>query len=317
MKALLSLAICFWLAGLVYAQNWPSFRGAQASGVADGMNPPVTWDAAKGTNILWKTPIPGLAHSSPIVWGNRVFITTAISGDPNSPFEFGLTDTGASAKDTTKHIWRVYCLDKNSGRVLWEKTAYEGVPKVKRHLKASHANSTPATDGKYLVAFFGSEGLFCFDLDGKQLWWQDLGLLDGGWSSAKGLQWGFGSSPVIFKNLVIVQCDTQGQSFLAAFNLKDGRQIWRTLREEDTSWSTPTINETGNETGRQAELVSSGTKFFRGYDPMTGKELWRLADGIDVKIPTPITAHGLYFLGGGSANEKLNFFAPGRSITIQ
>lgn len=305
MKFLLSPAICILLAGSAYAQNWPSFRGAQASGVADGMNPPVTWDAPKGTNILWKTPIPGLAHSSPIVWGNRIFITTAISGDPNSPFEYGLTDTAASAKDTTKHSWRVYCLDKNSGRVLWEKTAHEGVPKVSRHMKASHANSTPATDGKYLVAFFGSEGLFCFDLDGKQLWKQDLGLLDGGWSSAKGLQWGFGSSPVIFKNLVIVQCDTQGQSFLAAFNLKDGKQVWRTSREEDTSWSTPTINETGG----QAELVSSGTKFFRGYDPLTGKELWRLADGTDVKIPTPVTAHGLYFLGGGSANEKLKFFA--------
>lgn len=305
MKSLLSLTICVWLAGSVWAQNWPSFRGQQASGVADGMNPPVAWDAEKSVNVAWKTPIPGLAHSSPVVWGDKIFVTTAISGDANTPFEYGLIDTSASAKDASKHIWRVYCLDKNSGRILWEKTVHEGVPKVRRHMKASHANPTPATDGKYLVAFFGSEGLFCLDLNGKLLWQKDLGILDGGWSSAKGLQWGFGSSPVIYRNLVIVQCDTQGQAFLAAFNLKDGKEVWRTPREEDSSWSTPTILESKS----GAELVASGTKFYRGYDPMTGKELWRLADGADVKIPTPVTAQGLYFLGGGSSHEKLNFFA--------
>lgn len=305
MKFLLSLLLCVLLAAVAQAQNWPSFRGPQASGIADGMNPPLTWDVEKSSNILWQTPIPGLAHSSPVVWGNRIFLTTAISTDANLQFEHGLTDTAASAKDASKHSWRVYCLDKNSGRILWEKTAAEGVPKVSRHVKASHANSTPATDGKYLVAFFGSEGLFCYDLDGKLLWKQDLGVLDGGWTPAKGLYWGFGSSPVIYKNLVIVQCDTQSQSFLAAFNLSDGKPAWRTPREEDTSWSTPTIVETSG----RAELIASGTKFYCGYDPLTGKELWRLADGADVKIPTPVSAFGLYFLGGGSAQDRLNFYA--------
>lgn len=305
MKFLLSLSLCVGLASVTYAQNWSSFRGPQASGIAEGMNPPVTWDVEKSTNILWKTPIPGLAHSSPIVWGNRVFVTTAISSAADSQFVFGLTETGAAARDNSKHVWRVYCLDKNTGRILWEKTASEGAPKVSRHVKASHANSTPATDGKYLVALFGSEGLFCYDLNGKLLWRQDLGVLDGGWTPAKGLFWGFGSSPVIYKNLVIVQCDTQSQSFLAAFNLVNGKPVWRTPREEDTSWSSPTICESGN----RAELVASGTKFFRGYDPMTGKELWRLADGADVKIPTPVAAHGLYFLGGGNAHDNLNFYA--------
>jgi outer membrane protein assembly factor BamB len=305
MKSLLLLVLCLGLAAPAYAQNWPSFRGPQASGVADGTNPPVTWDAEKSSNILWKTPIPGLAHSSPIVWGNRVFVTTAISGATDTPFEYGLTGTAASARDDSSHSWRVYCLDKNTGRILWEKTVHEGVPKARRHMKASHANATPATDGKHLVASFGSEGLFCFDLNGKLLWRQDLGLLDGGWSAGKDFHWGFGSSPIIYKNLVIVQCDTQTQSFLAAFNLANGKQIWRTSREEDTSWSTPTIYETNG----RAELVTSGTKFYRGYDPLTGKELWRLADGVDVKIPTPVAAHGLYFLGGGSSHETLNFFA--------
>lgn len=305
MKSLFLLAVCILLAGPAFAQNWPSFRGAQASGVADGMNPPTTWDAEKSVNIAWKTAIPGLAHSSPVVWGNRVFVTTAISSNQNTPFEHGLTETAAAAKDASKHSWRMYCLDKNSGSILWEKTVHEGAPKVSRHVKASHANSTPATDGKYLVAFFGSEGLFCFDVTGKLLWQKDLGLLDGGWTPTKGLIWGFGSSPVLYKNLVIVQCDTQSQSFLAAFNLKDGKQVWRTPREEDTSWATPIISEIGP----RAELVTSGTKSYRGYDPVTGKELWRLASGVDVKIPTPVAANGMFYLGGGSAHDKLSFYA--------
>lgn len=315
MKLLPVLFLWLALALVAPAQNWPSFRGAHASGVAESAHPPATWNAETASNVLWKTAIPGLAHSSPVVWGERVFVTTAISANADTPFEYGLTDTAAAAKDVSPHTWRVYCLDKQSGRILWEKSVHSGVPKVRRHVKASQANSTPATDGQYLVALFGSEGLFCFTLEGKLLWQKDLGVLAGGWTPANGLQWGFGSSPVIYQQLVIVQCDTQDQSFIAAFSLKDGKEVWRTPRTEDTSWSTPTIasdfgagaGRAGNRRG--AELVTAGTKFYRGYDPLTGRELWRLADGADVKIPTPIVAHGLYFLGGGSAQEKLNFFA--------
>jgi outer membrane protein assembly factor BamB len=305
MKSLLALSLCLGLASPAYAQNWPSFRGPQASGVSDGAHPPTVWDEEKSVNILWKTAIPGLGHSSPIVWGNRVFITTAVSSDPQSRFVHGLTETSASAQDTSKHSWRVYCLDKQTGRILWEKTAHEGVPKVKRHLKASHANPTPATDGKHLIVSFGSEGLYCFDLEGKLLWKQDLGILDGGWSPAPNLQWGFGSSPVIYQNLAIVQCDAQNASFISAFNLANGQRVWTTPRGEDTSWSTPLIHQSP----RGAELITSGTKYYRGYDPLTGKERWRLADDVDVKIPTPIAAHDLYFLGGGSSHGKLNFYA--------
>jgi outer membrane protein assembly factor BamB len=182
---------------------------------------------------------------------------------------------------------------------------YEGVPKVKRHVKASFANSTPATDGKHLIVSFGSEGLYCFDLDGKLLWKQDLGILDGGWSSDAESHWGFGSSPIIYKQLVIVQCDTQNQSFIAAYSLVDGKRVWQTAREEDSSWSTPTIYERKD----RAELITSGTKYYRGYDPLTGKELWRMADGVDVKIPTPIATNDLYFLGGGSPNGRRAFYA--------
>ncbi len=305
MKSLFVLALYLALASVAYAQNWPSFRGQNGAGVGDGSTPPTSWDAEKSINILWKTPIPGLAHSSPIIWKDRIFVTTAVSSAANSQFVHGITETPASAEDNSKHSWRVYSLDKNSGRIIWERSVYEGVPKVKRHVKASYANPTPATDGKHLVISFGSEGLYCFDLDGKLLWKQDLGILDGGWSSDAGFHWGFGSSPVIYKHLAIVQCDTQNQSFIAAFNLADGKRVWQTTREEDSSWSTPTIYETKD----RAELITSGTKYYRGYDPLTGKELWRIADGVDVKIPTPIAANDLYLLGGGGSNARRTFYA--------
>jgi outer membrane protein assembly factor BamB len=297
------LLIC--LSAMSAAQNWPSFRGSNASGVADGANPPVAWDGEKSVNVLWKTPIPGVGYSSPVVWGNRVFITTAISADSKTVFVNGPTQTAQTSDDTSQQIWRVYCLDKNTGRIIWEKDAYAGVPKVKRHVKGSHANSTPATDGSYLVTFFGSEGLYCYDMDGKLVWKQNLGTLVGGWTSDPTAQWGFASSPIIYRNLVIVQCDSQKDSFIAAFNLKDGKQVWRTARDEDTSWSSPVIYAGA----ARAELIASGTKYYRGYDPLTGKELWRLADGADVKIPTPVAAQGLFFLGGGSTHVRRVFYA--------
>ena len=133
------------------AQNWSSFRGNHASGVADGSNPPTKWNAEKSVNIAWKTAIPGLGHSGPVVWGDHIFVTTAVNNNGQSKFVHGDTQTVESADDLSKHTWHVYCLDKQSGRILWDKTVYEGIPKVKRHVKASHANSTPATDGKYLI----------------------------------------------------------------------------------------------------------------------------------------------------------------------
>jgi outer membrane protein assembly factor BamB len=305
MKSLLVVALYLALASAACAQNWPAFRGHHSAGLGDGNDLPVVWDAEKSTNILWKTPIPGLGHSSPIIWGDRIFITTAVSSTLNSQFVHGLTETPASADDNSKHSWRVYCLDKNTGRIIWEKVIYEGAPKVKRHVKASYANPTPATDGKHLLVSFGSEGLYCFDLAGKLLWKQDLGILDGGWSPGPDFHWGFGSSPIIYRHLAIVQCDTQNQSFVAAFDLANGKRVWETKREEDSSWSTPLIYE-GN---GGAELITSGTKYYRGYDPLTGKELWRMADGVDTKIPTPIATNDLYFLGGGASNARREFYA--------
>ena len=182
-----------------------------------------TWDAATSQNILWKTSIPGLGHSSPIVWGNRIYLSTAISGQEKPELKVGLYGDIASVKDDTSHRWIVYCLDKQSGKVVWEKTVYTGVPKVKRHPKSTHASATLATDGRNLVAFFGSEGLYCFDMNGRQIWKKDLGVLDSAYYVAPEAQWEFGSSPVIYQDKVLIQCDVLNGAFVAALN-HQGRQ---------------------------------------------------------------------------------------------
>jgi outer membrane protein assembly factor BamB len=302
MKLIHALTLSYCLALTAQAQNWPSFRGPQASGVSDAHTLPATWDAEKSINVRWKTPIPGLAHSSPVAWGDRIFLTTAINSAEN--LSYIPKDRGIGlAQDDAKHSWRIYCLDKNSGRILWERIAHEAIPRVKRHVKATQANATPVTDGKYVVALMGSEGIFAYDFDGKLLWKRDLGILNPGLYEDKTSEWGHSASPIIYKNLVIVQCDGHRQSFIAAFNLKDGQQVWRTERGEITSWSTPTIYESKG----GVELIANGGHYIRGYDPLTGKELWRFADGdTEVKQQVPIIAHELIYLAGG--------YPPGRPI---
>lgn len=288
------LAYFYLFVMTAHAQNWPSFRGPDAAGVAKSKTLPKNWNVDKAENLLWKTAIPGLGHSCPIVWGNRIFVTTAVSAD-SSAFQTQ-TRSNMPLAETAKHSWRLLCLDKNNGKIIWEKTAHEGAPRVKRHLKASQANSTPATDGKYVVALFASEGLYCFDIQGKLLWKQDLGVLDPGLHSDAAVQWGYASSPIIYKNFVIVQGDAHAQSFLAAFDLKDGKRVWNVERGEMPSWSTPTIYRGKS----RDELITNAPKHIRGYDPLTGKELWRFAnDELIVQVPTPFIAHEMFYVTGG------------------
>ena len=301
-RLIISVVFLSLLSLTTYAQNWPSFRGPNASGVAEGTNPPVTWDLEKSQNVLWKTAIPGLSHASPIVWGNNIFVITAVSSDAKASFQ--AKDRGIDlANDDARHTWMIYALDKRNGKVLWTDKPYEGVPRAKRHVKATQANSTPVTDGRYVVALFGSEGLAGYDMNGKLLWKQDLGVLNPGLWDDKESSWGHASSPVIYRDLVIVQADGHKQSFIAAFNLKDGKQAWRVERNEITSWTTPTIYQGKDRT----ELIANGGRYIRGYDPLTGKELWRFADNdTQVKMQAPLVAHDLIYITGG--------YPPGRAM---
>ena len=274
--------------------SWPSFRGTRASGVAEGPAA-LKWNGETGEGVLWKAEIAGLSLSSPIVWGDLVFLTTAISSDPNAVFRHGLYGDVEPSKDLSKHSWRVIALHRKTGKIAWERVAHEGIPKTKRHPKSSQATPTPATDGKTLVVSFGSEGLYAYDLAGKPLWSKDLGLLNAGWFFDPDYEWGYASSPVIYKDMVFVQCDIQKGSFVAAYRLKDGSEAWRTERDEIPSFGSPTIYE--GPAG--AELVTHATKFIRGYDPLSGKELWRLGPNSEVTTPTPIVAHDLIFVTNG------------------
>ena len=277
------------------AGDWPQFRGPSASGVGDGAKPPVHWDATKNTNVVWKTEIPGLAVSSPVVWSDLIFVTTAISSDTKQTFRTGLFGDTDPVIDNSAHQWKVLALDRKTGKILWEQTAHQGTPKTKRHPKSSQASPTPATNGKVVVAYFGSEGLFAYSLDGKLLWKKDVGLQNAGWFFDPDSEWGAASSPVMYKNTVILQCDRQKDSFIAAYDLKDGKELWRTARAEIPAWGTPTIVQ-GKD---RAEVVTNGTKAIRGYDADTGKELWTLGPNSEVTCTTPVSAHGLIFVTAG------------------
>ena len=274
---------------------WPSFRGTNAAGVADGQGAVGEWDIAAGRNVRWKTPIPGIAVSSPVVWGDRVFVTTAI-GSGDQTFRTGLYGDVAPVNDLSTHTWRVYAVDRRSGKVLWQRDVFTGAPKVKRHTKSSQASSTPVTDGKHVVAVFGTVGmLVAFDVDGKPLWTRDIGVIDNGWFFDPTYQWGHSSSPIIYKSSVILQADQQKGSYIAAFDLATGKPLWRTERPNEIStWGTPSIVSGP----RGDEIVTNGTKI-RGYDAATGRELWTLGPNSEITVGTPVVGKGVTYVTGG------------------
>ena len=280
--------------------SWPSFRGAQASGVADGQALPDRWNPATGEGILWRTAIPGLAHSSPVVWGDLVFVTSAISSRKDATFKPGLYGDGDASDDRSRHRWMLYAVDKRSGKIRWERAAAEGEPLNKRHIKSTYASASPATDGRIVVAWFGSQGIHAYDLAGGLRWKVDLGRVDIGAYDIPSYEWGPASSPIIWNGLVILQCDTQADSFLLALDAETGDTVWKTDRHELPSWGTPTVVTTS----AGPELVTNAANFIRGYDPTTGRELWRLGGSSKITAPSPILAAGLHVIASGRGPER-------------
>jgi outer membrane protein assembly factor BamB len=272
--------------------DWPSFRGINASGVAEGFPTLTTWDVPKKQGLRWRAALDGLGTSSPIVWGDRVCTTTAISGKLDSSLKIGLYGDITSVEDNTPHTWKVVCLNKKTGSVVLDTTLQTGVPKIKRHTKSTHANSTLATDGNRLVAMLGSEGLYTLDMNGKVLWKKDLGVLDSGYYQVPQAQWEFGSSPIIHEGVVLIQADVQKNSFLAAFDVKDGHELWRTPRQDVPTWSTPTIHKFGNQT----QVLVNGWHHIGAYDFKTGREIWKINGGGDIPVPTPVTGLGFVYI---------------------
>ncbi len=303
-RAYTVLALGVFAASCAHASNWPQFRGPGSRGLDESQTLPTTWNIEKGENVRWQTAVPGLSHASPIVWGERVYLATAVKAG-EAELKVGLYGDITPLEEKEAHQWRLLALDKVTGKILWNTLGYEGVPRAKRHPKATPCNSTPATDGSRIAAIFGSEGLFCFDMAGKLVWKKDLGPMDSGFYLVPAAQWGFASSPVIKDGKVIVLCDVLTNSFLAAFHLADGREIWRTARKDVPTWSTPALVDTGGRT----QIVINGWHYTGGYDFATGQNLWRLDGGGDIPVPTPVYDQGLIYLT--SAHGR---YAPIRAV---
>jgi outer membrane protein assembly factor BamB len=300
---IISLIICFLGLSDVTGQlnperQWPGYRGYMASGVLDNAGLPSAFDLQNMINIKWKIPVPGMGISSPAIWDDKLFITTAISEADKAGFKPGIFGDVTSVNDESVHAWKVYCINKNTGKIIWEKTPYTGVPKIKRHPKSTHANTTVAVDGNHVVAFFGSEGLYCYDFKGKLLWQKNFGILKSVFFTMKNAEWEFASSPIIYDGMVIIQCDVLENSFLAAYDLKTGRELWKTERDEYPGWCTPNIYFNDG----KPYIAVNGYKHRGGYDLANGKEIWKMSGGGDIQIPTPITGNGLIYFN--SAHGK-------------
>lgn len=273
-------------------RQWPSYRGYLSSGVLDEANLPETFDFRTGQNIRWKVTVPGMGLSSPVIWGDKLFITSAVSDADNKGLKPGLYGDVAPVKDSSFHEWKVYCIDRNTGKIIWERTSCRGVPKIKRHPKSTHANSSVATDGKYAVAFFGSEGLYCYNMAGELQWQKNFGVLKSVFFMMKKAEWEFASSPVIHDGVLIIQCDVLENSFVAAYDVKSGKELWKTSRDEYPGWCTPNIYTNNGKTF----VACNGYRNRAAYDFKTGKEVWKMSGGGDIQIPTPVTGNDhIYF----------------------
>ena len=279
--------------------QWPQFRGGNARGFNDGAEIPSSWDIGSGTHVRWRVDLPGLGNSSPIVWDDRIIVTTAVAEGIEQDVRTGLTGAGDPVVEDVEHRWRVMAFDKTTGEPLWDTEVGRGVPITRRHFKASQANSTPVTDGEHIVVVFPTAGLACLDLDGNIKWKRDLGGLNASSPNDEGTHWGFASSPVIYDGRVILQVDVYDDPYLAAWDLETGKEVWRVDRDVPPSWATPTVAH-----GDDGDVLVVNAATIRGYDPATGEELWSLAPNSELVIATPVAGEDVVYVSAGYAPIK-------------
>jgi outer membrane protein assembly factor BamB len=281
------ICVILFSADKIFGENWPGWRG-DGRGISHEKNLPLKWSEDEG--VKWKAYIPGAGHSSPIVWGNLIFVTTAVAEDSSvESFRGGVYIGGnLDRPDESEYVYRVICLDTDQGNLHWSKAVIRQHPKTRRHIKNTYASETPVTDGIYVFASFGSAGLYCLDFQGKIIWQKDIGLT----RDRRG--WGTGASPILFQNTIIVNCDSDGESYIAALKKTTGDLVWRTDRDEIASWGTPFLFKAGGRT-----IVVTNAQSMRGYDATTGKLLWECAGGSMVSVPSPVSTENLVYLSSG------------------
>ena len=287
--------------------SWPQFRGADSTGVIEGTHLPDHW--TESHNIAWKSEVPGVGWSSPVGWGSRVFLTTVVKEgeleQPKKGLYFG-GDRPEPSKD--RHVYKVLAFDAQSGSKLWEKDVHQGPPTTSIHLKNTYASETPVTDGSRVYAYFGNLGLFCLDMDGRELWNKRFE------PNPTRYGWGTAASPILHKGRLYIVNDNDKDSYLTTLGSSKGQEIWRIKRDEPSNWATPYIWEHDQRT----ELITPGRNKVRSYD-LDGKPLWQLGGMSSIVIPTPFAKHGLLYVTSGYVGDKIRpLFAirPGASGDI-
>jgi len=288
-------------------ENWPQWRGPSWNGVASRADPPVTWSETE--NVRWKTPIPGAGHGSPVVWGDRIFLMTAIALDRDMPVPDVIPPGTPNINEHPQVVgsWKpqrfvVMCLDRNSGEELWRRTVREAMPHQGHHNKGGFASASPVTDGEFVYAYFGSFGLYCHDLEGQLVWRRD------GEPQAIEDSLGEGSSPALSGNTLVIVVDSEQQSYVVAIDKRTGEELWRRDREETSNWSTPRIF---THAGREQVVVNGAT--VRAYDLATGEELWQCGGHTAGAIPMPAIGHGMVFTASGWRKDMLQAITLGQS----
>ncbi|MEM0926808.1 MAG: PQQ-binding-like beta-propeller repeat protein, partial [Planctomycetota bacterium] len=275
--------------------SWPRFRGPEGAGLADGLSVPLQFDVSNKDQIAWKTAIPGVGHSSPVIWGNRVFVTTAVPLNDDPTYELSTRSGFDTHNELIEYRWLALCIDLNTGETLWTTQLSKGKPVAQRHVMSSHANCTPAVNSEVVVVNLAGQGVFCLSHAGETLWKKDLGRLAAGWFMDSGYEWGFASSPVIQDDRVFIQCDVFEGSFMTALSLEDGGEVWRVARSERSSWGTPLVVKDADVT----QLIANGTNAICSYDADNGDELWRIDGNSEVTVASPIACGNNVLVMGG------------------
>jgi outer membrane protein assembly factor BamB len=316
-RGCLPFAVVVLLTTQLGAANWPQWRGPQGQGVSAEVSFPLDWSVS--SHVLWKIAIPGRGHSTPVIWGNRLFLTMAVEGatvpDHKAPLHFDGTNLflhpdsmGVDRSNTLK----VLAIDTASGKTLWEQVAYDGPMFDNRHKRSSYASATPVTDGERVYVHFGAEGTYAYDFAGKLLWKTTVGQI-------KTMGLGVGASPILYRDVLILQCDEDSgeQSFVVALDTRMGREVWRTRRNVQVSWSTPVLVDVPAAGGVPAhtELVTNGNEWIVAYDPATGRELWRTAGVKSNAIHTPLVGEGLVIATAGFPERRVMAIRPGGTST--
>ena len=277
-----------------YEKNWPQWRGPYANGISPDGNPPVQW--GEGKNIKWKIEIPGRGHATPVIWGDQIFISTAVPANKQEEKKEQDEEPqegrrrGMSFRETNEmHQFVVFSINRQNGKIQWQKTVKEEIPQPRTHEFGSWASHSPVTDGKHVYAYFGSHGLYCLDMQGNLKWERDFGQM------SKRMSFGEGSSPVLYQDKIIVVWDHEGESFIIAMDKNTGKDVWKVHRDEATTWATPFIAVVDG----KPQVITSGTQRIRSYHFATGDLIWECGGMTANCIPMPVVSNNIVYIMSG------------------